>query len=311
MSTDLRLFPELASTIAWQVDALYLFIVVLSIIFTVGIFVAVVYLAVKYRRRSENERPKAIHGSIPLELSWSIIPFFMAIFVYVWGADVYFRLYRIPADAMDVYVVGKQWMWKIQHPDGKREINELHVPVNQRVRVTLASEDVIHSFFIPAFRVKKDAVPGRYTQLWFEATQVGEYHLFCAEYCGTEHSTMIGKVIVMEAEDYQDWLSGGGSGETMAQTGERQFQQLGCQTCHKSQNIGRGPTLTGVFGKPVQLASGETVVADEAYVRESILNPSAKIVHGYTQIMPTFQGQVSEETLMQIIAYIKTLSADE
>ena len=311
MSTDLRLFPELASTIAWQVDILYIFIVVLSIIFTVGIFVAVVYFAVKYRRRSENERPKAIHGSIPLELSWSIIPFFIAIFVYIWGADVYFRLYRIPADAMDVYVVGKQWMWKIQHPEGKREINELHVPVNQRVRVTLASEDVIHSFFIPAFRVKKDAVPGRYTQLWFEATKVGEYHLFCAEYCGTEHSTMIGKVIVMEAEDYQDWLSGGGSGETMAQAGERQFQQLGCQTCHKSQNIGRGPTLTGVFGKPVQLASGETIVADEAYLRESILNPSAKIVHGYTQIMPTFQGQVSEETLMQIIAYIKTLSADE
>ena len=311
MSTDLRLFPELASTIAWQVDALYLFIVVLSIIFTLGIFVAVVYLAVKYRRRSESERPKAIHGSIPLELAWSIIPFFMAIFVYIWGADVYFRLYRMPADAMDIYVVGKQWMWKIQHPEGKREINELHVPVNQRVRVTLASEDVIHSFYVPAFRVKKDAVPGRYTQLWFEATKVGEYHLFCAEYCGTEHSTMIGRVVVMEAEDYQTWLSGGSSGETMVQSGERQFQQLGCQTCHKAQNIGRGPTLTGVFGKPVQLASGETIVADEAYVRESILNPNAKIVHGYTPIMPTFQGQVSEETLMQIIAYIKTLSEDE
>ena len=311
MSKDLQLHPELASTFAWQVDALYFLMVALSVLFTAGVSGAIVLFAIKYRRRSDDERPKPVHGSIPLELAWSIVPLVLSIGVFTLGADVYFRLYRMPSDGIDVYAIGKQWMWKIQHPQGKREINELHVPLGVPVRMTMTSEDVIHAFSVPAFRTKRDVVPGRYTTMWFEATKLGEYHLFCAEYCGTQHSTMIGKVVVMEPDDYQNWLSGGVGGETMAEAGERQFQQLGCHTCHKAESIGRGPTLVGVFGNPVQLESGETVVADEAYIRESVLNPQTKIVQGYKPIMPTFQGQISEETLLQIITYIKSLSESE
>ena len=312
MPTEFSFFPDLASTFAWQVDALYILLVVLTVIFTAGVFAAIVYLAIKYRRRSDDERPKPIHGSIPLELAWSIIPLFMAMGVYVLGADLYFRIYRPPTEALDIYVVGKQWMWKVQHSQGKREINELHVPIGQPVRLTMASEDVIHSFFIPAFRTKKDVVPGRYTTMWFEASQLGEFHLFCAEYCGTEHSTMIGKVTVMEAVDYQNWLGGtSGKAETMVQAGKRQFDQLGCHTCHKETSSGRGPSLLGVFGKPVLLETGGEAMVDEDYLRESILNPQAKIVQGYKPIMPTFQGQISEETLLQILTYIQSLGATE
>jgi cytochrome c oxidase subunit 2 len=311
MSSEFSMFPELASTFAWQIDALYIILVVLTVVFTIGIFLAILYFSIKYRRRSDDERPKPIHGSIFLELTWSIIPLIMSLGVYVVGADIYFNMYRSPANTIDIYVVGKQWMWKIQHPEGKREINELHIPIGQPVQLTMASEDVIHSFYIPAFRTKKDVVPGRYTTLWFEANKLGEYHLFCAEYCGTQHSTMIGKVTVMEPDAYQNWLSGGIGGETMVQAGERQFQQLGCHTCHKEVSGGRGPSLVGVYGKPVQLDNGGTVTADEAYVRESILNPQAKIVHGFKPIMPTFQGQINEETLIQILTYIQSLGEAE
>ena len=308
------LLPEQASTFAWQVDALYLLLAGLSVFFTVAIVAVLIYFSVKYRRRSDDERPEPIHGNITLELIWSIIPMFMCIAVFALGAELFFNIYRTPVDGIDIYVVGKQWMWKIQHPEGKREINTLHVPVNQTIRLTLTSEDVIHSFFIPAFRTKKDAVPGRYNTMWFEATKVGEYHLFCAEYCGTQHSGMIGKVIVMEPKDYQRWLSstaagGEATGQSMAQQGEQQFQQLGCITCHKMEPGGRGPLLVDAFGKPVQLASGETVTVDEAYVRESILTPTVKVVKGFQPIMPAFQGQVSEETLTQLVEYVKSLSA--
>ncbi len=308
------LLPEQASTFAWQVDALYILLTVLSVFFTVAVVAILLYFCIKYRRRSDDERPAPIHGNITLELAWSIIPTFMAIGVFALGANLFFTIYHTPADGIDIYVVGKQWMWKIQHPEGKREINTLHVPVNQTIRLTLTSEDVIHSFFVPAFRTKKDAVPGRYNTMWFEATKVGEYHLFCAEYCGTQHAGMIGKVIVMEQEDYQRWLSstsagGEATGQSMAQLGEQQFQQLGCITCHKMEPGGRGPILTDTFGKPVELASGEKVTVDEAYVRESILTPGTKVVKGFQPIMPAFQGQVSEETLTQLVEYVKSLSA--
>jgi cytochrome c oxidase subunit 2 len=311
MSKDFQLHPDLASTFAWQVDLLYFLLIALSVVFAVGVVFVLVLFSVKYRRRSDDERPKPIHGSTPLELAWSIIPLFIAIGVFTLGAEVYFRMYKAPENAIEIFVVGKQWMWKIQHPEGMREINELHVPVNQAVKLTMTSEDVIHAFSIPAFRTKKDVVPGRYTTLWFEATKTGEFHLFCAEYCGTQHSTMIGKVIVMEPDAYQDWLGGGVSGESMVDAGARQFEQLGCATCHKAESVGRGPTLVGVFGEPVQLATGEIVTVDESYVRESILAPSTKLVNGYQAIMPTFQGQISEETLMQLLTYIKSLSESE
>ena len=286
-------------------------LIFLSVLFSVLIFGTILFFCIRYRRRSEDERPKPVHGSIPLEIAWSVIPLIISLGIFALGADLYFRMYRVPENAIDIYVVGKQWMWKIQHPEGKKEINELHVPVGRPVTLTMTSEDVIHAFSIPAFRVKRDVVPGRYTTMWFEASKVGEYRLFCAEYCGTQHSKMTGKVIVMEQNDYQNWLGGGITGETMTEAGERQFAELGCQTCHKSQSGGRGPTLVGVFGSPVQLTSGEVVVAEEAYLRESILTPQAKIVNGYKPIMPTFQGQISEETLLQLISYLKSLGGEE
>lgn len=244
-----------------------------------------------------------------MELSWTIIPLFIGLFVFLLGADVFFRLQRAPADPLEIYAVGKQWMWKIQHESGKREINTLHVPIGQPVRITMTSEDVLHDFFIPAFRVKNDVIPGRYTTLWFEATQLGEFHLFCAEYCGTQHSGMIGKVIVMGPTDYHDWLMGASaSGETMVEAGQRQFQELGCETCHKSTPSGRGPSLIGVYDKPVKLKNGQEVTVDVDYIRESILQPRAKIVEGYEPIMPIFEGQISEQSLLQIVTYIKSLT---
>ncbi len=311
MSDNFPLFPEQASTFAWQVDYLYFLLLALSAFFAVAVVFFLVLFSFKYRRRSEDERPRPIESSVALEVTWSIIPLILSLAVFSLGAGAFFRMYRAPENAIDIYVVGKQWMWKIQHPEGKREINELHVPVNQPVRLTLASEDVIHSFFIPAFRTKKDVVPGRYNTMWFEATKVGEYHLFCAEYCGTQHSGMVGRVVVMEQEEFQNWLSGGVSGETMVEAGARQFQQLGCETCHKESDQGRGPKLSGIYGHLVKLTTGQEVVADEDYLRNSILDPGSQVVGGYKPIMPTFQGQLSEETLLQIISYIRSLSDSE
>ena len=226
--------------------------------------------------------------------------------MFLWGASLYFTTMRPPEDALELYVVGKQWMWYFQHPEGPREINELHVPVGRPVKLIMTSQDVIHSFYVPAFRIKMDVVPGRYTTTWFEATKTGEYHLFCAEYCGTAHAGMGGYVHVMKPTQYEQWLGGGLGGEPLAMAGERLFEQLGCGTCHRADGGGLGPVLRGLFGKPVQLQTGERVVADERYIRESILHPRAQIVEGYPPIMPPFEGQISEEGLLQIIAYIKS-----
>jgi cytochrome c oxidase subunit 2 len=276
---------------------------------TVLIFGAVAIFAIKYRRRSEDEIPKPIEGSTKLEVAWSIIPFLIMLVMFGWGAKLFFDAYTPPKDAYNIYVVGKQWMWKVQYPEGQREINELHVPTGRPVRITLASEDVIHSFFIPAFRVKHDVVPGHYDEIWFTATKPGRYHIFCAEYCGTEHSGMIGWVNVMTPAAFENWLAGGGAEGSMASQGEKLFQQLGCSTCHLLDEQGRCPILRGVYGSQVLLDDGKTVVADDAYIRESILNPNAKIVSGFHKdVMPTFQGQVTEENLLQLIEYIKSLA---
>jgi len=307
----LSLVPPRASTGAGQVDALYGYLLVVGIAMTVLIFVVVVFFALKYRRKSPDEPPpKPIHGSIPLELTWSVIPFLFMLVMFAWGTKLYFDNYTPPRDTLDIYVVGKQWMWKVQYPDGQREINELHVPTGRAVKITLASEDVIHSFFLPAFRLKHDVVPGSYQTFWFQATLPGRYHIFCAEYCGTNHSRMIGWVTVMEPVAYQNWLAGSATGASMAEQGQKLFDQFGCVTCHVTDSQGRCPSLRNVFGNPVQLEDGRTVVANEAYIRESILNPNAKIVKGYKHdVMPVFQGQISEDNLLQLIVYIKSLSA--
>jgi cytochrome c oxidase subunit 2 len=304
----LPLFPVQASTMAARVDALYFFLVAMSAFFALLISGFVIVFTIRYRRRSADAVGETVSSPLALELAWTLIPLGLAMGVFVWGASLYFSFSKAPVDTIDVYVVGKQWMWKFQHLEGQREINELHVPVGRAVRLTMTSEDVIHSFFVPEFRIKADVVPGRYTTTWFNATMAGRYHLFCAEYCGTKHSGMTGSIIVMAPAEFQAWL-GGSSGGSLAETGQKLFGDLGCASCHRSDSQGRGPVLDGVFSKPVALTTGQVVTADEGYLRESILNPGAKIVAGFQPIMPTFQGLVSEEQLVQIIEYLKTLGA--
>jgi cytochrome c oxidase subunit 2 len=307
MFDNLPLWPARASTTAGSVDALYIFLVALSLFMSVAIFTMICIFAVRYRQRKGREAEQ-VEGSTILELTWSAIPLAIFLFIFAWGAVVYFKERTPPRGATQIYVVAKQWMWKLQHEEGQREINELHVPVGRDVEMIMTSQDVIHSFYVPAFRIKQDVLPGRYTTLWFHATRSGTYHLFCAEYCGTQHSGMIGQVVVLEPAQYEAWLSGGLASGSLASNGQNIFQQLGCVTCHRSDTQGRGPNLVGLFGKQVQLEDGRIVIADENYVRESILNPSAKIVSGFKPIMPVFQGLVSEEQLNALIAYIKSLN---
>jgi cytochrome c oxidase subunit 2 len=311
MNLGFPLFPEQASTMAARVDALFFFLVAVSVFFVALIFVLIFFFAIKYRRRAEDDRPQPIEGNFWLEVVWSVIPFGLTMVMFIWGAIIYFDITNPPADALEISIVGRQWMWKAQHPEGQSEINELHVPLGQAVKLTMTSEDVIHDFFLPAFRVKQDVLPGRYTTLWFQASQAGEYPLFCAEYCGTQHSGMIGRVVVLEPTEFQNWLSGGATGMSMADLGESLFQRFGCQTCHRTDGTAQGPSLTGLFGHTVTLEDGTTVTVDENYIRESITDPRAKIVAGYQPLMPTFKGLISEEGILQLIAYIKSLSAPE
>jgi cytochrome c oxidase subunit 2 len=304
------LFPEQASTMASRVDSLYFFLVGLTAFFSLLIAGLIVTYAVRFRRRSPDSIGARIHGGLVLEITWSVIPFLITMGIFVWGASVFFAMSRPPDETLNVYVVGKQWMWKFQHLDGQREIDELHVPVGRAVKLIMTSEDVIHDVYVPAFRVKADVIPGRYTHLWFEPTKPGTYHLFCAEYCGTRHSGMIGQIVVMEPNDYQTWLSGGAAEGSLASAGQKLFADLACNTCHRPDAQGRGPVLQNLFGKTVETAAGERVVVDEAYVRESILNPMAKVTLGFQPIMPTFQGLVTEEQLLELIEYVKSLKQD-
>jgi cytochrome c oxidase subunit 2 len=307
MNTEFQLWPEQASTYAQALDPLMIFMLVFSSVITLVVFALVVYLSLKYRRRNPDERPAPVQEPHWLENAFAAGMLVAVMVMFFWGARVYFVAFKEAPDALDIHVIGKQWMWKVQHPNGTREINALHVPRGQRIQITLASQDVIHSFFIPAFRVKQDAVPGRYTKMVFEPTKVGEYHLFCAEYCGAQHSGMIGRVYVMEPEKYQEWMAGTVSDVSPAESGARLFQQRGCITCHGVQ----APSLAGIFGREqdVVLPNGRTqrVVADEAYLRESILDSGAKVVAGYQPIMPSFRGQLNEEQLIQLVTYIKSL----
>ena len=303
------LFPDRASTIAGEVDALYFFLVGLSVVMSVLIATLVVTFAIKFRRRHADEVGAQVHGGLMLEIGWTVIPFLITLVIFFWGAKVYFVMANAPPETLNIYVVGKQWMWKVQHTTGQREINELHVPVGRPIKLIMTSEDVIHDFSIPAMRVKADVIPGRFVQMWFEPTKPGIYRIFCAEYCGTDHSDMIGQVVVMEPTAYQSWLSGGAVEGSLASTGEKLFADFACNTCHRPDSRGRGPVLDNLFGRPVQLHDGTVVTADESYIRESILQPAAKIAAGFQPVMPAFQGLVNEEQLLALIEYIKSLSA--
>src|SRR5438132_2058211 len=309
MQSSFPFVPESASSISSDVDAVYFYISGVTVFFTLLISAVIIFFVIRYRRRNAFEIPRPIEGSTKLETLWSVIPLLIALSIFAWGAKVYFVQYRPPQNAMEIYVVGKQWMWKFQHATGQREINELHVPVGRKVKLIMASEDVIHDVFVPAFRIKADVVPGKYTTEGFEATKPGRYHLFCAEYCGMNHSGMGGWIVVMEPTDFDNWLSGNVNQQSASTAGQQLYQSLGCVSCHGANaEGGRGPALQGLFNSQMPLNNGQVVKADENYIRESILNPQAKIVAGFGPIMPSFQGQVNEEQLLQLVAYVKSLS---
>jgi len=309
MPFKLPFFPEQASSFASDVDALTLWLIAMSAFFTVLIAAMVIVFAIRYRRRSADEVGSKFDESPILEVTWTVIPLIIVLVTFAWGAKVYFRLYRPPANALEYNITGKQWMWKTQHPTGQREINELHLPVGQPVRLTMTSEDVIHSFYVPAFRAKADVVPGRYTTMWFTPTKTGRYHLFCAEYCGAEHSRMGGWITVQEPEEYQQWLASVPVPVTVAEQGSKVFARLGCQECHAA-GSDLAPQLAGIFGSDVRLADGRTVRVDENYLRESILDPDAKLVAGFEPAMSSFRGQVNEDDLLALVSYLKSLPAE-
>jgi len=303
------LFPVEASTIAPYMDALYFFLVSISLVGLVFVTALIFYFSIRYRR-DKNPVATQIEGSTILEATWTIIPLALFLIVFVWGGLLYFRIYNPPPNAMNIYVVGKQWMWKAEHPGGQHEIDALHVPTGQPIQLTLISQDVFHSFSIPDFRVKREAIPGRYTTVWFQATTPGVYHLFCTQYCGTLHSEMIGEVTVMTPEDYKKWLNESTSGMSLAQNGERLFASMGCNACHSGNAAARGPNLAGVYGSKLTLTDGSQVLVNDAYLRDAILNPSQHVTAGYSPIMPTYQGQISEDGLIDLIEYIKQLQSN-
>jgi cytochrome c oxidase subunit 2 len=307
--TNFALFPAEASTIAPYTDALYFFLILISLVGLVLVAILIFGFSIAYRAE-KNPVATHIEGSTILEATWTIIPLALFMVTFVWGALLYFRIYNPPTNAMNIYIVGKQWMWKAEHPGGQHEINALHVPINRAVQLTMISQDVFHSFSIPAFRVKREVIPGRYSTVWFEATTPGNYHLFCTQYCGTLHSQMIGTITALKPEDYQAWTAGSTSGASLAQNGERLYASLGCNACHSGEADARGPNLAQVYGAKLQLASGGSVVVDDAFLRDTILNPSMHVTAGFAPIMPTYQGQISEEGLIDLVEYIKKLNTN-
>ncbi len=311
MQSQLPLYPEQASNFAPQVDALMIFIIAVCLFFAVAVTIAILVFLYKFKRKSPGEIGVGIHGNMFLEAAWIGVPLVLALVMFAWGAVVYVDFRHAPPDTLDIYVIGKQWMWKLQQPNGQKEINELHVPVNHDVRLILGSEDVIHNFSIPAFRVKMDDVPGHYNTLWFRATKTGKYHFYCSQYCGTNHAVMGGWVTVMEPDEYTAWLAGSSSmNPNPVLAGEKLFAERACSTCHQASGKGPAPSLNGVFGGQVRLADGSIVTADESYIRESMLNPNAKIVAGYQPVMPTYQGQLTEEQTLDLISYVRSLQGE-
>ncbi|HWQ92273.1 MAG TPA: cytochrome c oxidase subunit II [Clostridia bacterium] len=303
------LFPPEASHVARQTDFLFWALTALSGLMLLLLVLVIGWFILKYHRGRKIDRSVIHLPETKIEIAWTVIPTLLMMGLFVWGAERYFSMQRVPPNAMEINIVGKQWMWKVQHPGGQREINELHVPVGRVLKLMMTSQDVIHSFFLPAFRIKQDVLPGRYTTQWLQATRPGRFRLYCSEFCGTDHSRMNGWVTVMEPAAYEEWLvRGQPAGATLAQTGEVLYRELGCSGCHSGSSVVRAPPLEGLFNKPVPLQDGTVTVGDEAYLRDSIIFPNKQVTAGYEPVMPSFQGRLTEEEIMQLIAYIKSIS---
>jgi cytochrome c oxidase subunit II len=315
----MKLWLPQATSAAPEVDYLIASLVLISCLVLALVFGLMLVYMFKYRAGSTADRGGVSEKTWRLETAWTSATLLVFFGLFIWGADLYVRLFRAPADAMTIYVVGKQWMWKVQHPGGQREINALHLPAGQPVRLVMTSEDVIHDFAIPAFRIKHDVLPGRYEMLWFVANRPGTYHLFCTQLCGTGHAQMVGDIVVMPAPDFQSWLQQNAAGETLATAGKTLFIRHGCSGCHgiggvggkQSESIVNAPPLTGLYGSPVPLADGTMVTADDRYLRDTILMPEKTRVAGYPPAMPSFAGQISEEDLIKVVAYIKSLAPEQ
>jgi cytochrome c oxidase subunit 2 len=294
---------------AGDVDLLFAGLVIVSLFVLGLLFSLLLMFAIRYRAGNKNaDRDHRIKKSWRWETSWTAATLVAFLFLFAWGAHLYLTIYDVRDDAIPIYVVAKQWMWKVQHPGGQREINELHIPVGHPIRLIMASQDVIHSFFMPAFRIKHDVVPGRYQSLSFEAERTGTYHLFCAEYCGTDHSRMTGRIVVLNDADYQSWLAHQDVTGTLAAEGATVFRRLGCSGCHAAASVVRAPPLEGLYGRPVTLQNGAVVTADDKYIRDSILQPRAQITAGYGPQMPSYAGKASEDDLLRLVAYIRSLA---
>ncbi|NYT69729.1 cytochrome c oxidase subunit II [Pusillimonas noertemannii] len=307
MNQGITLLPPAASAAARSTDRLYLFLVGFSSLMALAIVAVMVWFCYRYRKGSRADRSNAPTHGRGLEAAWTIAPFLVFMYLFAWAAHDYSRQFQAPGDALRVFVLAKQWMWKAEHSNGRREINELHVPINTPIKLVLASQDVIHSFFVPALRNKRDVVPGRYTVMWFQADRTGEYMLLCAEYCGTNHAEMKGRIIAMEPQDYARWLDGGADHPGLAERGYAIFRRNGCMGCHAAASSVHAPELSGLLGRRVHLADGSVVVADETYVRDSMVEPQKAIVAGYDAIMPSFKDQLDEEEIMAVIEYIRSL----
>lgn len=301
--------PFEASTFAFKVDSLFYTLLGLSVVMLLALGILVVTFCVLYRHNRNAKRAKHTKYADKIEVFWILAPVIIFIGLFIWSGFLYVPLESPPDDAMEIHVVGKQWMWMFYHPNGRRELNELHVPVNQPVKLILSSDDVIHSFYVPAFRIKQDAVPGRYTQIWFNAVYRNHFRLFCAEYCGTDHSKMRGWIYTLNQDEYQQWLtSGDKETQSLVAQGKALFTAMGCSGCHAPTSDVHAPRLDGLYGSPVALQNGAVIVADEAYIRDSILLPDKQVVAGFSNIMPSFQGQVDETKLLKLISYIKSIS---
>jgi cytochrome c oxidase subunit 2 len=298
------------SSYGGDIDLLFIGLLAISLGVALLLFILLLVFAIRYRAGSKADRSHPVRKTWYWEIGWTTLTLLGFLGLFVWGASLYLDVYRDTPDAMPIYVVAKQWMWHVQHQGGQREINELHIPVHRSVQLIMASQDVIHSFFVPAFRVKHDVVPGRYQNLWFRADKTGEFQLLCAEFCGTDHSRMIGRIVVMEPHDFETWLSHQQAPGTLAREGADLFRQLGCSGCHVGQGTVRAPALDGLFGKPVPLQDGTVVVADDRYIRDSILMPASQVAAGYAPVMPSFAGRLSEDELIRLVAYIKSLSPE-